>query len=365
MISIISYPNKVVGNDGLNISKWNAIHQPVKFQMQRRDFEVTLGKTGASLNVGFNVTASTLVSVNDTIFFSSNSGTYFGTATVTSLSGYNAICTITSGSLPFNQYGFINLDTRENYFIKTKIWGVEGIVGVMSYYELGVSINKPNTKGLANVDVSTYLKSNVNYNNNFDYSKLNWNDAALGGMYNITVSENWNGYEGAFSGISETDLNYYVNSAKQLQDLHGSNMGEYVPFLIYGTGETKAKFLSAFNKPTYFTGFPFDLSFIYSESIWGFEVKKHEQTKNVNGGTVASTSDTLDFYEGVGVHRLMLKEGYASTVKTIDVWLDNSEGGTIPPDPVEMVVGESGYVADGYFQTLTTITVSTANIEAS
>lgn len=367
MISITSYPNKAVGNVGLNISKWNATHHPIKFQVQRRDYEVTLGKSGTSLIVTFSVTASALVSVNDTLFFQSSSSTYYGTAIVTSLSGYNATCTILTGSLPFNQYGFVNLDSRENFYIKTKIWGVQGLIGNLSYYLLGTSTNRPNGQGLANVDVSTYLKSNVDYINEFDYDVLNQLDSNLGGMFNVSFSENWTGYEGAFSGLSETDLNYYTNSAKQIQDTFGSNMGEYVPFLLYGGGETKAKFLSAFTSPTYFKGFPFDLSFIYSESIFGFEVKKYEQTKNINGSTVASTSDMLDFNDGIGVHRLMLKEGYASTVKTVDVWLDNSEGGTVPPPPVVMRALDDGYVDDGYFETINdmTVTLPIDNLETS
>ena len=217
------------------------------------------------------------------------------------------------------------------------------------------------------MDVSTYLKSNVDYINEFGYDVLNWLDSNLGGMFNITFSENWTGYEGSFSGLSETDLNYYTNSAKQIQDTFGSNMGEYVPFLTYGSGETKAKFLSAFTSPTYFTGFPFDLSFIYSENIFGFEVKKHEETKGINGDTIATTNDLLDFNSGTGVHRLMLKEGYASTVKTVDVWLDNTEGDTIPPVVVEMEFIDSGYVDDGYFEVLNDITVTLPidNLEVS
>lgn len=365
MISITIYPNKPVGNDDLNVSKWSAVHHPIKFEIKRRDYEVALGKNGASLTVTFSVTASTLLTVGDTLFFQTNSSTYYGTAIVVSISGYTATCTITTGSLPFNQYGFVNLDTRLNYYIKTKVWGVEGLVGDFSYYLLGTSINKPNGQGVASVDVSTFLKSNVDYINEFGYDVLNALDSNLGGMFNITISENWTGYEGAFSGISETDLNYYTNSAKQIQDTFGSNMGEYVPFLGYGVGETKAKFLSAFASPTYFKDFPFDLSFIYSELIWGFELNKHEETINSNGTALATSNNALSFSEGVGVHRMMLVGDYASNVKTVNVYLDNTSGGTLPPLPVEIAAIDTGYVDAGYFESETTITVSTANLETS
>src|SRR3990172_13026804 len=356
MISIISYPEKTV-NAGSNVSKWNAVHHPIKFQVLRRDYDVFLDMYGTSLSVLFGVNPTSFISIGDTLSFQTNNFVSSGTGIVTTISGNTVICTLLTGSLAVTQAGFVNLDSRKNFYIKTKVWGVQGLVGNLTYYLLGTSTNRPSDKGLATVDVSTFLKSNVDYENEFDYNVLNWLDSTLGGMFNVSFSENWTGHEGAFSGLSETDLNYYTNSAKQIQDVFGSNMGEYVPFLTYAVEDTKAKFLSSFEKPTYFTGLPFDLSFIYSEKIWGFEFSKYEETKNINGVTAAITNNTLDFNDGIGVHRLMLAQNYASTIKTVDVWLDNSLGGTISPIPIEATLGYADYVDEGYYETITELAV--------
>jgi len=365
-IDIISVPDRVVSTDGLSISKWNSVHHPIKFGLQRKDFTAIMFMlTSDTLKSYLTVTASTVFTVGDTFYFETANSS--GQATVTYLSGTELRATVTSysGTLPttYNPAHF-NTNTRLNYYAKVKVWGVND---ASEYYEIGTSIVKPDSTGRVSVDVSSFLKSIVSYRNTFEYDQVNKIDSGLGGRYNITVSENWTGYEGTFTGLSETVLRYFVNSAKQIQDKFGSNMGEYVPFLTYNDGDPKAKFLTEFEKPTYFQGFPFDLAFIYSENIYGFEVKKFEEKRDVNGNSLASAAGTmLSFYEGLAVNRLMLTGSYASNVNTVDVWLDNSEGGTIPPPPVERLMGESGYVEDGYFVVETGLpTVSTANIEAS
>jgi hypothetical protein len=163
----------------------------------------------------------------------------------------------------------------------------------------------------------------------------------LGNRYNISYSENWFGYEGDFSAMSTTDLSYFTNSAKQIQDLYGSNMGEYVPFLETTGPDPKAKFLSDFEVPTYFPGFPFSLSFIYSEDLTGIETTKREEKFDINKNSTGVTVLELDNSQLPFVNRLMIDQGYTNETY-IEVYLQTEEVlsalRAIAPD----------YVAPGY-----------------
>jgi len=239
-------------------------------------------------------------------------------------------------------YGYINLDSRTNYFINTRIYGVDES---NSYYFIGTSENKPDASGRVDIDVSSFLKESIGYVNEFQYDVINKQDLTQGGSFNITSSENWQLYEGPYSAISNTVLRFFVNAAKQIQDLYGSNMGEYVPFYILTTSpeiDDDALFLSDFEKPTYFPNFPFDLSFIYSESLAGIVTTREEETFDVNGISVSTSSTELNNAEVQDVNRLMIEESYAAGIEEVDVWLDSE--GTV--DCVRYMA--SGYVVIGY-----------------
>ena len=364
-INIVSIPDRATSTDGLNVSTWNSVHHPIKFGLQRQDYLASAYMmTSTTLKAYLSVTASTIFNIDDTFYFETANAT--GQATVTYLSGTEVRATVTTstGILPATYTPTIfNLNKRLNYFVKVEVYGVNDS---SDYYLIGTSIVKPNGSGRVDVDVSSFLKSIVGYKNTFLYDQVNKMDSSLGGRYNISISENWTGYTGAFSGVSKTFLRYFVNSAKQIQDTFGSNMGVYVPFLTYNDGDAPAKFLTEFEKPTYFVGYPFDLAFIYSENIYGFEVKKFESTQDINDALLSVVGTDISFYEGLAVNRLMLTGSYASNVKTVNVWLDNSNGGTVPPPPVARLAVTDDYVDSGYFEKETGLpTVNTSNIFTS
>jgi hypothetical protein len=106
-------------------------------------------------------------------------------------------------------------------------------------------------------------------------------------------------------------------------------MGSFVP-TFDNTRTDKAKFQSVFNKPTYFVGYPFSLNFIYSDNMLNYQVIRKETTKDINGTTIATTSDNLNMNNRLYANRLMLKQGYTSNVKTIDIWLEANDTDPIP-----------------------------------
>ena len=98
-----------------------------------------------------------------------------------------------------------------------------------------------------------------------------------------------------------------------------------------------AKFSSAFEVPTYFKGYPFSLTFIYSENIAGYPISRKEEQFDVNGDSIANTSDFLNISQNSFVNRLMIKQDYPTSVEQIEVWLD-----------LENTTVEYGYVGTGY-----------------
>lgn len=344
MIAVSSYPQRVVDSNNDKLSRWAAVHHPMKFEIQRQDYPVYCSYNTTTYVLTAVITLGNVIdsfAAGDQIYIEVPNG-----SAIFTLASYSFPNTFVFEAKPvsfvFNTYGFMNVLTRSNYFIRTQVWKVNAY-NVYEY--VGTSINKPNGSGRAQVDVSSFLKSAVDYDESFDYGQINKKDLSLGGGYNITYQENWKNYEGSYSGIGDTDLNFFVNAAKQIQDLYGSNMGEYVPFYLdtEPDPDTKAKFLSDFEKPTYFDGYPFSLSFLYSESLAGIVTTREEEQFDVNGVSIATSSDDLINTEVQNVNRLMIAQSYSSNVKEIDVWL--ASDGT--EDCVAVV--QEGYVAVGYF----------------
>lgn len=344
MISVVTYPTKIVNSQPGEVSKWNAVHHAIKFQLQRQDVQVLSAARYSSTLLEIQISSAVSGIVGDSIYFSS--GIFSGTATIASIVTNTPTLSrirvnYSTASLYVQLGGFLNWVTyRENYYIETEIFAVNS---TPAYYSIGTSINKPDDSGLATMDTASFLKSILEYKNTFEYNQVNKSDLTQGGQFNIQYRECWTGTTGSWSGISSSNLFYFVNAAKQIQDLYGSNMGEYVPFETAFTTEQKAKFLSDFVKPTFFPGYPFDLSFIYSDAVAGKQLVKYEQQKDINGSTVATSTFDLDPSYLQQVNRLMLQEGYACTTGSLLVWLE-TDGAACRQYVLE------DYTADGYVE---------------
>jgi len=346
-LTVIKYPQREVDNNPLFVSKWAAINHSIIFEMERQDYPVFIFYNTLTQVLVAVITVGTVIDSpipGDEIYVESSaaSGTYtlatYGFPNVFIMEPQNW----TGGT---GVSGFINLLSRKNYFIRTNVFGINE----NNQYELiGQSRNKPDSTGRGTVDVSSFLKNIIGYEDNFQYDVLNAKDETLGSPYNITYSENWQLYEGPFSGLSLTLLRWGVNSAKQIQDLYGSNMGVYVPFWIDAfTPVPFAKFLSDFESPTYFPGFPFSLSFIYSEYLIGIKTFRHQENFDINGNSIiVITPQKLNNGQAQEVNRLLIDYGFPSTHFSAEVWLE-TDG---VQDCVEYVT--PGYVQFGYVESI-------------
>lgn len=321
MIEEITHPQKNLNspNDSI-VSKWNAVHHPVKFEFQRKDLEIDTVQEFfiSSIQINSSDSLSELV-VGESIYVYSE-GVYDGVYEITLINTGLGFFVVDCPFISDTTGGFFNINARKNYYLETKIFDSEN-----NY--LGASINKPNDSGLIEVDTSTWLKSKVDYKDVFGYSEVCEDDTTLGGAFFILYTEYYNGNSQGDS--IESDLFYYTNSAKQIGDVYGSNMGEYLAFANEDVSST-AKFMSDFIRPTYFNGFPFSLSVIWSEYMLDFlsndfqigVIKKSVDGSSVNAGPIGVPSG------GGSVRRFLINEDntvYPESIDYLTAYIYNSE----------------------------------------
>lgn len=333
-ISIKSKPTVLINGQKSN---WYPAHQPITFEIQRND-AIVLQKYRVSNEIHFklNINTPTTVKAGQKVHYIQ--GIYSKTLTIKSVSG-NILKFVYDSTLLGGVIGsFIFAEAYKGHYIETQVSFVNG-----SKYEIIGSVkNKTDVFGIAKVSIQEMLSTKCINQNNFNYNTINLHQFGEGSRFNIQIREVYNGIVGTYTSLNDSNVLYYTNSAKQVQEKYGYNMGEYVP-TIDTTRTDKAKFQSVFKRPTYFVGYPFSLNFIYSDNMLNYQLVRKEQTKDINGATIATTTDNLSVNSRYYANRLMLKQNYLSSVKTLDIWIETN--GSTSQNPY---IGGGDYVTTSY-----------------
>jgi len=355
MISIINKPITKITGDTSNTSKWVGVHQPVEFEVKRKDISI--------ISIQNLSNGDKLFKINKSDF--NNSGLEVGKSfsylcgpennkrqfTLTPLNFVigNTVVLINVSMVGIidvnkitNYEAYIIVD-KKGYFIETFVYQS---INNASLSLAGVVRSKTDVWGNAKVNIQKVLSSNVTNENQSSYNKINQPVYNQGGIYNIKIREVYDGFIGPFTTLLNTDNLYFINGSKQLQDPNNFNFGEFVPTLN-DSRVSKAKFLSVFDKPTYFNNYPFDVSFIYSDNLLNKQVARVE---TING----TPTNTNLLTNGRGfVNRLKLAGGYASSVKTIDLHLYASNSATTQnPSTGNGTLSTVGTVFNPYAETI-------------
>lgn len=331
-VTLVSAPQANIQDNAANKSYWTAVHHPVTWTLQRKDF-IAYGLIGAgdpTSFVRFSSGAPTPTQlaeavVGDYIYFASGTGSIAQAFLIVSIgANYLEINYVYTGTLAG---GFVNYTSaRKNYFIETAVLEIDTAYGAIV---IGSVKSTCSPSGLATVNTMEYLKSLVNYYESFGFNQKRFRDATLGGLSSIKYRESYNTTVTAYEGLQYLGLGSYTNSAKQVKDIYGVNMADYVTSLLY----TGAKFMSDFETPTYFAELPFALTCILSEHLYptpdssdptitGLLVNEYQ--RNVNGTLIGtSTLSIFNAADVAGVYRIMLlaDASIAAATNTIDVWL--------------------------------------------
>jgi hypothetical protein len=340
-ISIKSKPTVLINGQKSN---WFPAHQPITFEMQRVDATVVskYNVSGVEIHFKLNSTIPTSVKTGQKVYYIQ--GVYSKTLTVKGISG-NILKVAYDSTLLGGVLGtFIFDEAYKGHYIETKVSFVNGT----KYEVIGSVKNKTDNFGIAKVSIQELLSTKCINENNFLYNSINKHQFGEGSKFNIQIREVYNGIAGSYTSLQDANVLYYTNSAKQVQEKYGYNMGEYVP-TYDATRSDKAKFQSVFKRPTYFVGYPFSLNFIYSDNMLNYQLVRKEQTKDINGSVIANTTDNLSVNSRYYANRLMLKQGYTSNVKTVDIWLEINGVTT-----QNQYVGSNDYVNSTYVRAFTT-----------
>lgn len=324
-VTITTYPKKVIDSEAVQVSRWMAAWNNIIYKLQRKDFVITsIASDSGSPEKAVITVTGTLPSIDEGATVYVNSGAYVGNYTV--LSSNTNTLTIDADYIGSSGGGYTNLfSTRPNYYVEIAMLQKSG-----TYSVYATDNRVADATGLITLDIASYVRSMLNMENESPYNERTYPDPNMSAIVNIKFKEFWEDYEGQFSSVDESEDYYIANAAMQKLNTYGSNMGEQVPFppdLISPPIEQhKGKFLVDFVKPTYFEGYPFDMAFIYPKDFEDSDVRISlvEELYNINRSLQSSADDLID-QDTNKVVRAMLNGSYASTIKTVDVYLKAKE----------------------------------------
>jgi hypothetical protein len=365
MIAITKKPIANITGDASNVSKWTSAHQPVEFEVQRKDYQniSLVGKktvNGVVLTI-FRIeypAPITDIKVNDSIsFICGPDDNRRAFSLIVKKLDYNV-----NNKLSYIYFDLNNVidaykvtaykayihANRKGYYIETFVY----LAATGQSMELaGVVKSKTDLFGVSKVNIHKVISSNLSNENKNTYTKINEAQANQGAFYNVKIREVYDGYIGEFTKLLGSDNLFYVNGSKQLQDENNFNFGEFVPTLN-DSRVNKAKFLSVFNRPTYFNGYPFDLSFIYSDNLENKQIQRSETNIDVNGVNGTPTLTNL-LTNGRGyVNRLQLTGSYSSSVKVVSVHLESGSNTTQNPSTGGGTYATVGTIFNPYQKTI-------------
>lgn len=259
-------------------SRWNAIAHPLLYKLQRKDFTfASITNSGGFvrlvLDASFGDVASSF-DVDDVVYFQTDAGVYATTGNVTA-STYSAPNTLVTLDTTYisSSTGWVNNETlRPNYRLEYEVYNTGGtLLNEEPFYK------SPSPSGLVTIDISTIVRAYLSPNT----------DADLTGSTKIFDSTNaylkfYIKYRETWTGSAESQTNdsanqfFAVLGAKQIPSTYGSNMAEHVSF---SDGGPLPDWLTKFDSPVAWRGYPFLLSAIIGDGVAG------NQFVNVGGDT--------------------------------------------------------------------------------
>lgn len=220
--------------------------------------------------------------------------------------------------------------------------GYDGAANVMT------ATHAANLTGYCRADISKYLRILLQPKDDIDYTTLNYRDANISASYTVRYKEVWDGGESDWESIT---LPFYVTySAMQIGNPTGGNMSPYVTQSAAGQS-SPARFLNDFINPVLYTDMPFDISFIYSEHVAGYQIKLGGNGIDINGSICGSLGELMllnengsvllnedgsklliekqapgVLYSKLGVNRLRITQNIPANSIWLDIFLFYTDG---------------------------------------
>ena len=312
-------------------SRWTALANPYLFEFTRKDYGVV--STGIRSFIhptlptvrtdGDPLAVPLFVEAGDSIYV--NSGIYNGIYTVHSVVGEYIV--LNTPFIGVGGAGWVNLIERLTNF-KAHIRIYDGVTNDL-IDELRLS---PDSTGFLLCDVAGVIRKVVDTTADPNQTLINKANKGISGSFKIGYGANWIFVNDEITTpvtlpeVVDDYTYYWASAAQQINgDISsgmngiGQNLKEYVPKNI---ASSAARFLTGFQRPTYFEGFPFFLSFIYDADFDGLTLERHQQDVDINVVNVGTETDTtLLVSEKHYVNNMRLRAPNAGT-KRIKAWLE-------------------------------------------
>jgi hypothetical protein len=170
-------------------------------------------------------------------------------------------------------------------FITQITSGYDGATNVIT------ATHAANLTGYCRADMSKYLRTLLQPKDELNYTAINYRDANISASYTVQYKEVWDG--GTDSTWTSAGDPYYVTySAMQIGNKTGGSMSPYVT-LPDAVQAQPAMFLNDFKHPVFYTDMPWDISFIYSEKVAGYQLKLGGNGIGINGNISGALGETM------------------------------------------------------------------------
>lgn len=199
---------------------------------------------------------------------------------------------------------------------------------------------RPFKTGAMTIDISTFVKSYIYSTFNPDFDVVNSIDVGCSLRFYIEYTQ----IDEVGATTFATDvLNpiYAVHAAMPIGHTNGSNMFEYVP--VQADITDKALFLTAFDVPVKFEGYPMAFSFLFDGSLGGKEVFLKQAELDVNQSSIDDANYELDLSKINRVNHITIQPILNANVGYLEISLQT--GNDAPQYYVD-----AGYVDEGYTQ---------------
>ena len=347
-LNITSYPHRIHEVSG-NPCFWNSSRQPFVFNIQRKDcafFGINDAGGFAQLVVSSYIASASEVVVGSKIYIKDLNGIYEGTATVTAIPVTGVPYYAFTTDIPYTSFsigGYFNLNSRINY----------GIVATITVEQNGFTTIKtckvaPDSKGDGMVDIAPYINGAMSKVDNRP-DVVDWVDKNTFCKVNVSFLESWR--NSSESPLTVPYTYYGIDGVKAIGDKYGQNFADFVPQT--NTPPSKGKFLTGFEQPIFFGGYPFDLAYIHPHEYDGAYCYILRTAKNGNT-TVDGDGAELDNSIGIGVHRIKFDlDALPSDTNNVDISIfTGGTWGSLYVDygysDVDYVEGVSGTEATTY-----------------
>jgi len=292
-----------------------AAFNPVVIEMQRGDFRDNSFQStwnGTYVAIDGGVLINEFV-VGETIELSSAGG-YIGTFTILNITGTEV--TFNKTFSMFNPFflAIINFPARLNFYVTLRI---TKDTGETTYRDLRFT---PNSEGIIRAEISGALRSliNLSFTDAVSPNMYREDDTNLFSSFYFATKDNWIGSGESFIEYYEAnDVKYTIAGAFQIGDLKNGYYDKYFANTEgnYIYPELMPQWITQFEKPTFFVGFPSSISFLAIRDLepHGDFIVRYKVTFS-DGSYVEYDTNLFNFYQFICLSRLNLNQVFTDII---------------------------------------------------